>query len=283
MNRWFRFYDQVLDDPKVQRLPPSLFKAWINLLCLASRHGGKLPDLPDVSFALRISEDDVNSTIDKLDNAGLMDATEDGWEPHNWQRRQFKSDNSTERVQKHRRNVSSEVSETESVTEILCSVSVSDNSKAQSRKVSATEEGALFERFVIACPKREGSNPHRKARERFSRAIRDGDDPEAIIAAAARWKASEIKLGNDGTRFVRRMDVWLNEAEWRDVMPVAPVQLRPPPEGEFIEHDSERWHEVAGILRQRSNTMLMPPAIHTLNGKRGAYVVSHLKGKADAA
>ena len=23
--RWFRFYDEVLDDPKVQRLPPALF------------------------------------------------------------------------------------------------------------------------------------------------------------------------------------------------------------------------------------------------------------------
>ena len=30
MSRWFRFYDAALDDPKVQRLPPAIFKlTWV--------------------------------------------------------------------------------------------------------------------------------------------------------------------------------------------------------------------------------------------------------------
>jgi hypothetical protein len=36
MTHWFRVYDDVVDDPKVQRLEPSLFKALINLWCLTS-------------------------------------------------------------------------------------------------------------------------------------------------------------------------------------------------------------------------------------------------------
>ena len=31
MTRWFRAYDDALNDPKVQRLPGELFKAWFKL------------------------------------------------------------------------------------------------------------------------------------------------------------------------------------------------------------------------------------------------------------
>ena len=42
MQRWFRMYEEILDDPKVQKLPDDLFKAWVNVLALSSRNGGKL-------------------------------------------------------------------------------------------------------------------------------------------------------------------------------------------------------------------------------------------------
>jgi hypothetical protein len=38
MTRWFRVYDDLVDDPKVQQLDPSLFKALINFWCLAAYH-----------------------------------------------------------------------------------------------------------------------------------------------------------------------------------------------------------------------------------------------------
>ena len=50
MSRWFRFYDEALDDPKVQRLAPHLFKTWINLLCLASKEDGTMPSNDDIAF-----------------------------------------------------------------------------------------------------------------------------------------------------------------------------------------------------------------------------------------
>jgi len=31
--RWFRFYAESVNDPKVQRLPAHLFKTWVNILC----------------------------------------------------------------------------------------------------------------------------------------------------------------------------------------------------------------------------------------------------------
>ncbi len=46
MTRWFRVYEDLVDDPKVQRLDPSCFKALINLWCLASANGGSWPHPP---------------------------------------------------------------------------------------------------------------------------------------------------------------------------------------------------------------------------------------------
>jgi hypothetical protein len=101
--QWFRLYNDVVDDPKVQRLPAELFRAWVNLLCLASRHDGILPDVPDLAFGLRCSEDEVVEVLERLMDAGLLEHTTAGLAPHNWDGRQFASDTSTGRVQEYRR------------------------------------------------------------------------------------------------------------------------------------------------------------------------------------
>ena len=101
---WFRFYAEAIDDPKVQRLAPNLFKTWVNLLCIASQSGGILPSIDDIAFRLRMSVHDAEQQISDLILAGLIDITDAGRSPHNWSGRQFQSDCSTERVRKHRRN-----------------------------------------------------------------------------------------------------------------------------------------------------------------------------------
>lgn len=101
---WFRLYTEVLDDPKVQRLPAHLFKTWVNLLCLAGELGGTLPSVDDIAFRLRMSAHDAASQLDELILAGLIDiGPENERTPHNWPSRQFASDCSTERVRKHRK------------------------------------------------------------------------------------------------------------------------------------------------------------------------------------
>lgn len=107
MNPWFRMHHEVLDDPKVQCLDPRDFKSWVNLLCLAARHDGKLPALSHVAFALRIDERACNAVIDRLVDAGLIDRRSGGvggsyYAPHAWDKRQYKSDGSTERVKRFR-------------------------------------------------------------------------------------------------------------------------------------------------------------------------------------
>jgi hypothetical protein len=93
MSRWWRAYDQAVDDPKLQRLAPPLFKAWFNLMCLASANGGTLPVIGDVAFKLHVSEHKAAETIIALVVAKLIDRRPDGqFEPHNWNARQFRTD-----------------------------------------------------------------------------------------------------------------------------------------------------------------------------------------------
>lgn len=118
--RWFRFYDDAINDAKILRLSDALFRAWVTLLCLASKNGGVLPPASDIALVLRMRQQAVSVWIAGLVGAGLLDKKDDGtFVPHNWEGRQYKSDVSTGRVKQHRNkkrnvscNVSSDVSET---------------------------------------------------------------------------------------------------------------------------------------------------------------------------
>lgn len=118
MSRWFRMYSDILDDPKVQKLPPDLFKAWVNLLCLASRHDGVLPDMEDIAFALRLSQEVTRDIVVTLSQRGLLD-DENGLAPHNWAERQFKSDTAEDARERKRKQRAREKEQTkaEDVTE----------------------------------------------------------------------------------------------------------------------------------------------------------------------
>jgi len=109
--KWLRLSDDVIDDPKVQKLPAPLFKIWVNLLCLAnkSEHRGLLPDMETIAFRLRISEEDAESAISELAKRHLIDSHEEGLSPHNWTSWQSTPDypswspeSNRERVRRHR-------------------------------------------------------------------------------------------------------------------------------------------------------------------------------------
>lgn len=116
MSRWFRVYDDAINDPKILRLPEAGRWHWIAVLAIASKNDGSLPALDDIALMLRKSKQATTAILDMLKNAGLLDEAEDGLTPHNWNGRQFKSDVSTERVKRFR-NAKRNVSETPPDTE----------------------------------------------------------------------------------------------------------------------------------------------------------------------
>ena len=115
---WFRFYVRTLNNPKVQRLPSSAFKGWINLLCLAKETDGELPPVKDISFRIRLSVSKTEELLNTLRSNGLIE----GDRMHDWDEMQRPSDSSKERVRLHRkrhkeqlRNVTGNVTVTEQI------------------------------------------------------------------------------------------------------------------------------------------------------------------------
>ena len=111
MSRWFRFYDDAINDPKILKLSDKLHRVWIGLLCAASKNNGELPPLDDLALLVRMKPEKLRSALESLIKSGLFDDFGVVLKPHNWDKRQFKSDVSTERVKRFR-NVSGTVSET---------------------------------------------------------------------------------------------------------------------------------------------------------------------------
>jgi hypothetical protein len=108
MTRWFRVYDDLVDDPKVQRLDPPLFRALINLWCLTSANEGALPPIDEIAFKLRMSPQKAQNVLDRLKAEGLIEEDETGTHPHNWSGRQYKSDiedpTAADRARRYRNN-----------------------------------------------------------------------------------------------------------------------------------------------------------------------------------
>lgn len=134
MSRWFRMHDEILDDPKVQRLSGDDFKGWVNILCLASRNDGKLPPIEDVAFALRETLDGARTLVERLVNATLIERRTGGsngahYAPYKWDERQYKSDTSTGRVKRFRQR-SKTVPETPPDTETETDIPLSKDNGA---------------------------------------------------------------------------------------------------------------------------------------------------------
>jgi len=88
---WLRLYDEVLDDPKVQRLTDAQFRAWVNLLCLANKgkpRGRIELDFGAIAFRLRIKQNEAVDLIEFFQERGFF--VDDGWgvKFHDWDERQ---------------------------------------------------------------------------------------------------------------------------------------------------------------------------------------------------
>lgn len=109
--KWLRLYSEVLNDPKIQRLPIAERWHWVELLCLANEREdrGSLPSITDIAFALRISEPKAKAIISNLTKAGLVDEGAEQLRMHGWNKRQPTSDNAAERMANKRRTSSEHV------------------------------------------------------------------------------------------------------------------------------------------------------------------------------
>lgn len=137
MSRWFRFYADAMRKPKVAKLSDKDFRLWVELLAVAAENDGTIPGLEDLKHLLKRRLDHLSTAVKRLISARLIVSLEDGYEPYGWDKYQYKSDTSTERVKAHRkkRNVSVTPPETETDTETEVTVAKATDASASPDKV----------------------------------------------------------------------------------------------------------------------------------------------------
>lgn len=203
---WWRFYNTALEHPKVLLLNDTQFRAWVALNCLASKLGGTIPpDMALIAMTLRKTPGKAAEIVQVLLSAVLLDPVDEGYRPHNWSEKQFKSDVSTERVKRFRdgkRNVSETPHSTETKPE------------TERKKIAARM--ARFDEFWGKCPKKTGKGAAEKA---WLKAC-DLADPDVLITSMAKYAST--CAGKENT-YIKTPGPWLNEKRWLDEESAVPA------------------------------------------------------------
>lgn len=104
-SHWIKLYIEILDDPKMGRLPDWLWRRTIELFLLAgeNRNDGELPPVSDIAWRLRLDEAKLSEALRALSQVRVVELLPDGktWKIVNFERRQA-AVSSTDRVRKHR-------------------------------------------------------------------------------------------------------------------------------------------------------------------------------------
>ena len=246
---WFRVYDEALDDPRLQRLPASLFRTWFNVLCAASRHGGTLPDLSELAFMLRTRPGALSRRLDALKAAGLiLEETDGALRPVEWEKRQFveraADPTAAERMRRFRERAA-ERNGAVTPTVTNASIEKDEDLDQDSRTAPAARESAVyaFEEFLRVYPRRDGDHPRAPTLAAWRRAVAAGADPARIIAGAKAYAASVAGLER---RFVVSAARYLAEERWPQA---APAARTPIVETVWVSATSPEWRAWADHWR----------------------------------
>lgn len=96
---WFRLYSEFSHDPKVQMMSEAMQRRYIMIMCLRCSNDLVTLHETEIAFHLRVTDADLAETKQLFISKGFID---DKWNLMNWDKRQFKSDSSAERVARHR-------------------------------------------------------------------------------------------------------------------------------------------------------------------------------------
>ena len=105
--KWLRLYHEARTDAKLESLPDDEFRVWFRLLCFAGVQPtrGVIVNVSPRLLAVEVARGDVTllqRTLISLAELCIIETSDDAHAFIHWNKRQFASDNVTERVLKHR-------------------------------------------------------------------------------------------------------------------------------------------------------------------------------------
>ena len=212
--KWFRLWIDILDDPKlaVSVTDDETFRFLINLMAYARElnNAGKIDQpIEIISWRLRLEIPKINACLKHLKDLKIITIS-----PEirflNWDKRQYLSDNSTERVKRFR--IKNETLQkrkrngglcTETDTETDTETETELKSKPLPTKNAGDE---LFERFWKAYPKRIGKGVAEKSWKKIKP---DEMLLQKMVVAIANSEETEQWQKEDG-KYIPYPAKWLN-------------------------------------------------------------------------
>lgn len=203
-NAWFRMYCEFATDPKVQSMPEAMQRRLVMLFCLQGSGDLEKLSKDEIAFALRIDDVTLHETLHLFQQKGFCDQN---GQLTNWNKRQYKSDSSAERVKKYRDKTKASKDVTPMKRYSNAVVTPPDTDTDTDTEVKDTPSGASFTARDAALnsvldseePKRE-QNPAVKWIEAF--------DEAGGQAYPNEWGISNRRMvpaGNDFTTATRLM------------------------------------------------------------------------------
>ena len=286
--RWLRLYSEFAFDPKIQVMNETLQRRYIMLLCL--KCNGDIPKMSDeeIACALRLTIEQTEETKKTLTLRKLID---ENWEPVSWDKRQYTSDDSTSRVQKHRAKTSKQVTEKKrynngSVTPPDTDTDTdkeSDQDKDTEKDLntdSVTDvplvdaeiilpekkpEELAFEQLWNIYPKKVAKKDAEKAFKKIK--PREHGD---IITGLERLAHSHEWTKENG-RYIPYLATFLNGRRWTDEVNVTPGVYSPPKTDRQLREEADRakreelareYDRINGTGNNRSGKGELPDGVH---------------------
>lgn len=217
---WFRFYHEFVGDPVVQSLAFEDQRHFVMVLCLKA--SGFL-DKPFPSKEVRhrmichaLGLDPVAGAeaLRRISEPGIVGQD---WQPTNWDKRQFRSDVSTDRVKEFRARQKEEESRKIQTTDYR-------------EKIVSETFLQRFTEFKGAFPRRSGGQPWPKAEKAINARLTDGATWEEIIAGTHRYASFCQLTGKVGTEYVMQAATFCGPdkrflEDWRPPATKADVRL----------------------------------------------------------
>ena len=216
-NPWFRFYAEFSGNPVIQSLDFGDQRHFVVLLCL--KCNGTLdrpmdPKVRDRIICRGIGLDPMTAVEAKrrLMEVGLID---ENWQPSGWSVRQFVSDNSSERVAKHRKNkktgnVTSSLQKRHGNAPDTDTDTDTDTEAEKHKRAREKPQGATssFDEFWSAYPTKKGKQDAIRAFAKL-----DPDEvAQAIADIPARLASDKDWLGG----YIPHPATYLNGKRWED-------------------------------------------------------------------
>jgi hypothetical protein len=209
---WFRFYSEVATDIKfnvaarfagVSKL--EIIGAWTLLLCAANAspvRGALYVTLHDrysngdVTELLRCSNDQTEKIINALVKLDMLEDNDGEISIKNWGKRQFLSDNSAKRVQKHRENVTRPLQDRYNAVTVTPPESDTDTESDTELNNNNSDFHKFFDTYLEEMHLSETQVHPQKAVDAFGRMQKLGATPDDMRQAIREMLASKYTIAS---------------------------------------------------------------------------------------